>query len=506
MLCTPVPLGFLPHFAFSMSDSPSQSGGTAQTFSYALGTGLNVGFICTGWHPDPGGVPSLTRDLARGLGRLGHRVYVLCLDMSGEREPFTEIDSEEEGDIAVRRVAYAFHDHGQLIDLMEHAKLRDVVLGWMAETPCDVIHVHHLTGFGGAILRAVHDVGQPLVMTLHDYWMLDPLGQMYGLDGQPIDRPEPEAWTERIRSFWPQLLPSGQGEAAGEAGREADKQAVRDYLDLSLSLLELPEPLLTPSNAAAEVFARAGVPRERLRVVPNAVAASELAAETEAERAKLGERGPGVHLGLLGTVLPSKGALELAQMVVELGIPGLVLDVHGEQPSYHGDSSYLDALRALAKAHECIVLHGAYTRAELPRILAGLDGVAAPSRWEEVYGLTVREARAAGLPLLVTDQGDLPAVTDGGRAGWVCGRDDAAAWAAALGEFCDPDARAAKSGLAAGVPGLDTLSADYERAYIDAIQHTTGQPPDYIARRAAAEQPVEDKPKKKRGLMRFFGK
>lgn len=490
-----------------MSDAPIPDGavsdGTAKTFSYALGSGLNVGFICTGWHPETGGVPSLTRDLARGLVARGHRVYVLCLNTSGENEPFTEVDSEELDGVTVRRVAYAYHDHERLADLMEHAKLRNVVLGWMAETPCDVIHVHHLTGFGGAILRAVHEVGQPLVMTLHDYWMLDPLGQMYGSDGQPIDRPEVELWTERIGRFWPHLLPSG----SGRGGAEEDRAEVADYLEQSLALLELPEPLLTPSAAAAEVFVRAGLPRERLRVVPNAVAAGDLATQTEAARAAAGERAPGVHLGVLGTVLPSKGALELAQRVTRLAIPGLVLHVHGEQPSYHGDSSYVEALCALAEAHACIELHGTYTRDELPAILAGLDGIAAPSRWEEVYGLTVREARAVGLPLLVSDRGDLPAVTDDGQAGWVCGHDDDQAWELALREFCDGDLRAAKSGHPVAVPELNQLATDHERVYTDAIVHTTGEQPDYLARRAAAEAPevAPEKPKGSR-FRRLFGK
>lgn len=478
------------------------SDGTARTFSYALGEGLNVGFVCTGWHPDAGGVPSLTRDLAVGLAERGHQTFVLCLDTSGERDPFTTEDGEVDG-VQVRRVAYAYQDHERLADLMEHGKLRDVVLGWMAETPCDVIHVHHATGFGGGILRAVHDVGQPLVMTLHDYWMIDPLGQMYGLDGQPIEKPEVGLWTQRIRRFWPHLLPS----TSGRGGEADDESEVRAYLDQALGLLELPDPLLTPSKAAADVFVAAGVSRDRIRVVPNAVATGAIAEETEAARAAAPERSAGVHLGALGTVLPSKGALELAKLVVDAGLPDLHLHVHGEQPSYHGDTSYVDELRTLAEAQPNVHLHGGYSRADLPGILAGLDAVAAPSRWEEVYGLTVREARAAGLPLLVSDAGDLPAVTDDGRAGWVCARDDRDAWLGALRELCDPAARAAKSGHAAGLPEVATLAADHEQAYIDAIQNLTGQPPDFLKRRQQAEQPSEpaEKPKKK-GLFGLFRK
>ena len=469
---------------------------------------MNVGFVTTGWHPDPGGVPSLTRDLARGLAARGHRVYVLCLDTRGVAEPFTTVDSVVD-DVAVRRVAYAYHDHRRLFDLADHPQLRDVVLGWMAETPCDLVHVHHLTGFGGGILRAIDDVGQPLVMTLHDYWMLDPLGQQYdppgrGADGRTLDVPEPTTWAARIAEVWPHLLPSGGAQATGARGEALadDVAVVRAYLEHQLALLALPAVLVTPSEAARAVFVRAGVDGERVRVVPNAVAAQDLASETAAARG-LAAKPPGIRLGVLGSVLPSKGALELARAVLAAGIDGLVLEVHGEQPSYHGDSSYVDALRDLADRHACIELFGAYERADLPRILARLDGVAAPSRWEEVFGLTAREARAAGLPVLVSDRGDLPAATDGGRGGLVVRWDDQAAWIDALRAFADPAQRETWASHESRLRGPDDLARDHEALYAEVVERVTGRPPDFVRARAAAGS--TPKPKRK-GLLSWLRK
>ena len=88
-------------------------------------------------------------------------------------------------------------------------------------------------------------------------------------------------------------------------------------------------------------------------------------------------------------------------------------------PSYHGQTGYVDALEVLAEATPNLELMGPFEHGGLARVLAGLDAVAAPSRWQEVFGLTVREARAAGLAVIVSNVGDLPAVTDGGQAGLV---------------------------------------------------------------------------------------
>jgi glycosyltransferase involved in cell wall biosynthesis len=43
----------------------------------------------------------------------------------------------------------------------------------------------------------------------------------------------------------------------------------------------------------------------------------------------------------------------------------------------------------------------------LSRVLASIDALAVPSRWEEVFGLSAREARAVGLPVLAARRGGL---------------------------------------------------------------------------------------------------
>lgn len=481
-----------------------------ETFRYAKGGGMNVGILAMGWKPDVGGIPSHTDDLARELGRRGHQTFVLCLDTSGEREPFSVEDSIVDG-VSVRRVAYAYGDHAKLFDLMSHRKLNDVVLGWMAETPCDVIHVHHLTGFGGGALRAVDDVGQPLVMTLHDYWMLDPRGQLFRPDGSRRAPNDAEALAQDLRETWPHLLPSGGAAAEGADGEtfDSDVDVCRAYLDYSLGVLALPKRLVAPSRATAEVFERAGVPEGRIEVVENGVDATHLAEEVARLRGERASDAP-VTLGVIGTVLPSKGVLELARAFVELDHSELRLVVAGNAVPYHGDTRVIDALRELAEAHPRLELRGEFSRDELPSLLAELDGVAAPSRWDEVYGLTVREARAAGLPVLVSDIGALPAVADGGAAGLVVPADDPQAWREALARFADDaEARAGWAAHPSPVRSAAEMARELERLYADVVEEATGLRPELPADQVAAAssaspQAVAPKPK---GLFgRLFGK
>jgi len=403
---------------------------------------LAIGFVGMGWVPDVGGVESHTHELARELVRRGHRVAAFALDFGAELEPYSTRTNEHEG-VRVTRLAYRYHDHRALADLLLRPRASAAVVAWARAERLDLVHVHHASGHGLAIVPALAQAALPVVMTLHDYWALCPRGQMLRTDGAVCAAVEPARCAPCLASTWPHLLPSGGGEARGARGEALadDAAASAAHTSFALACLHDAHALFTPSAATRAVFVRAGIPEKRIRVVSNGVEVEALAREVAALRRT---RSPhaGLRLGVLGTVLPSKGALELAEALVAADVPGLTLEIHGHEPSYHGDTRYVERLRALAAREPRVRLHGPFEHGELVRILAGLDGVAAPSRWNEVFGLTVREARAAGLPVLVSDAGDLADVTDGGAAGLVVPAEDRAAWVAALRRFADPAERA----------------------------------------------------------------
>jgi glycosyltransferase involved in cell wall biosynthesis len=274
-------------------------------------------------------------------------------------------------------------------------------------------------------------------------------------------------------------MPSPGGARRGPGGEElaGDEDAARARTDFALAALARATRLFTPSPATRAAYARAGLAERAIEVVENGVDTEELARATRALRARAAPQS-GLRLGVLGTVLPSKGALELARAVLAARVPGLALEVHGALPSYHGDTRYVEELRALAAREPSIRVHGPFGHERLPEILAGLDGVAAPSRWNEVYGLTVREARAAGLPVLVSDAGALPDVVADGRGGLVVPAGDPAAWVAALVRFADPAQRAAWSAHASLPRSALAMALQLERAYCEVVRAARGHLPE----------------------------
>ncbi|HEX6885568.1 MAG TPA: glycosyltransferase, partial [Planctomycetota bacterium] len=103
--------------------------------------GLALGFVGLGWYPDVGGVESHTRDLARELGARGHGVHALALDGAEGLEPYTVATRAVEG-VELTRMAYRYHDHRALADLVASPRAEHVCLAWATAAGLDLVHVH----------------------------------------------------------------------------------------------------------------------------------------------------------------------------------------------------------------------------------------------------------------------------------------------------------------------------------------------------------------------------
>jgi len=355
------------------------------------------------------------------------------------------------------------------------------VLDWITSKPTDVVHVHHLTGFGTSILEAIRELEKPVVMTLHDYWALCPRGQMFDTEGDVIRSLDNGHCGECLAKTWPHLMPSGGGEARGPQGDEVagDAGAASARTAFAIKCLESANRLFTPSAAAKQIYVDAGIAPEAIEVVPNGIEVKQLSASVRRQRAVLiGQTTHAeIRLGVLGTLLPSKGCLELIRAFQEANVRDLTLEIHGNMPSYHGDATYVEKIREIAGNDARIRVHGPYDHARLATIMATLDGVAAPSRWCEVFGLTVREARAAGLPVLVSNAGDLGSVAAEGKAGVVVEVDDHAGWVQALKTFADYKYRAAWRRHDTQPRSAYDMMLQLEDAYVKVLREVSGTEP-----------------------------
>jgi glycosyltransferase involved in cell wall biosynthesis len=234
--------------------------------------------------------------------------------------------------------------------------------------------------------------------------------------------------------------------------------------------LKLADRIIAVSGGAAASLEASGIPRERIRVVPN-----------------------GPLGGARGALLADTGDVALAHPAV-VTVAGLLerKGVHvllnaferiaQAQPDAHlyyvGDGPERTALADRARRSgltDRVHLEG--FQPDPGRYLRAADVFVLPSYCES-FGLAAVEARMAGAPVVVSDVEGLPEAVDRGRAGLLVPAGDAPALADALGVLlASPDERArwserARTGLERF--GADRMAAETEVVYRQLLESRKG--------------------------------
>jgi len=408
---------------------------------------MHVLLVTASYLPESvGGVELHVAGLARALQSMGHRATVFA--RTGRPGlPHLQTVTESVAGVEVVRLANTFEDATRFERMVSHPGIDEVFEHSLARLRPDVVHIHHLTCLSTTIVERCRRRGVPVLMTLHDFWMGCPRGQRVtaGLDLCPTIRLG--KCLPCLRELWPHLLGRGrQPDLPAEERDAADLALLEQYHAGILATLNSLDRLCTPSRFMRDMYVDYGVAPGKLTVVENGLPLEGPGTPRRAARppAGRGRAGP-LRIGYIGSVLPSKGVHLLLEAVRRLGDPaGMRLDIWGEVLPFHNDRSYGARLEALRRGWEtAITLHGRYENSELPGILAGFDVVVVPSIWYEAFGLTIREAFLAGVPVVTANHGALAEAVEDGRTGLLFEAGDASSLADALRRLADdPDLRA----------------------------------------------------------------
>lgn len=351
-----------------------------------------------------------------------------------------------------------------------------------------VLHVEHALGVGPGGLQAARDRGIPVVHQAHDPLAIsldhlvlrtDATPLPLGADGRPaaddlarnamaraaLERALPvgshgavvlrewlpAALAEELRAILDDPLTGDRAEEharlSAELASEADEwRAAFDGVDVSCA----------SSEGLADSLRAGGVRVDR--VVPCGIDAAALRA-SRGERGERDEHAP-LRCGVLGGLRPHKGAhVALAafeRMVADAGSRdcGATLLLAGEAEGLEAG-----ALRARA-ADVGATVTGAFTPDDLPALLADLDLVLVPSIWPENAPFVIREAFAAGVPVVASRVGAVPESLDAG-GGALVAPNDADDLARALRDLADD--RECYAALARSVPAPLTIQDEAAR-------------------------------------------
>lgn len=363
---------------------------------------MRVALFAHHWPLQAGGGTGLyVAALADALEGLGHTVMRLAPGPAGP----VGLQAVGQGAMVM-----STPDPARWEETWRRPRLDAALRGWFAAWRPDVVHLHHLSGLSWGAARAARQAGARTVLTLHDYQLVCARGQLVDRDLAPCVGPAPARcaacireqlaldpgtlWLGRQLAPWPRLRSRVRAAVApevppGGASRAADRLAAARHL------LGAVDVLLAPSHDLAARVEGLGFRRPDWCPLPLIRAPAPVADPGQ---------GP-LRLLFLGSLIPTKGVDVLVEAFARLPKGVATLSLAGPTPPYDGRPEFAAALRRRCGELDGVRWLGEVVGAEVDALWGRHDVLVLPSVWPENSPLVVREATAAGLPVVVGDRG-----------------------------------------------------------------------------------------------------
>jgi GT2 family glycosyltransferase/glycosyltransferase involved in cell wall biosynthesis len=379
-----------------------------------------------------GGTEIYSHALAcRFRDRFGDEVAVLTREQDADAPEYRVRDERRDG-LRVRWINNTFRETSSFVDTYDNGAISALAADFIDEFRPDIAHVHHLTCLSTGIVFELTDRGIPTVLTLHDYWLLCHRGQLLDLNLQRCNGPLEHGCARcigtaghggsalyagaRVVRALESRLPEGVSRPIRRGAEKVAAQLVNpadDPVAARLAhmrrVLDSVDRVLAPSRHMRDRFlpivsaeridvSEYGVERERFGSAPSARASQPL------------------RLGFLGSLMLSKAPHLAIEAFQRLPDGSAALTVAGGHSPYHGDDRYRAQLEPLLQTPGVTAV-GPVTPDAVPELLASLDLLIVPSVWEENSPLVIREAFAAGVPVVASRIGGIPETVAEGRGG-----------------------------------------------------------------------------------------
>lgn len=364
------------------------------------------------------GTENYTLGLAQSFVARGHQVQVVCAeDWQTGNAYWNGVTEDNYGGVQVFRLHLNWTKAGNPNQVLYESL---PVERWFDQFLCanrpDIVHVTSAYTLGVGVLRSVHRLNIPLVLTLMDFWFLCPRSVLVRGDntlceGQTTpwecqkcllmsskfnQRIQPAIPAPLHRAFWKAIsgVPALR-RLRGARGMLLDM--TRRKMEMKLTL-QAPEAILSHSRLVQGLIAKAGL-SERVVHLRNGIDIS-WAKEYQGKSSS-----QGVRFGYLGQITEIKGVHLLVQAFQRAVLKGNErLDIWGD---LNREIHYANRLKDLIASSKSVNLRGRFDRSQLAGILAEIDVLVVPSIWHENAPLVIQEAFASKTPVIATDLGGM---------------------------------------------------------------------------------------------------
>lgn len=438
---------------------------------------MRVLVIVHGFPPSAlGGTEIYAEAHARALLEQGDDVFVLTREADPARPEYA-VRTEVRDGLRIASINNTFRDTRSFEETYCNTTIDAAAARLIDGFRPDVAHIHHLTCLSTTIVNRLAERGIPSVLTLHDYWLICHRGQLLNTDCQVCDGPGHGSCdrcvgecagvhslgfaaapaVRAIERTLPahlaaQLHRTARGMAAlasSTTGGYRQSEARSEHMREACAAIT---HFIAPSRAVRDRFVRFGVSSDRITVSEYGIDLRPLRTVGRSPASRL-------RLGFVGSLMVSKAPHLLLEAFEQLPREAATVDVHGAHAAYHGDDSYRACLEPLLKTPG-VRAHGAIGRAALAHALSSLDVLVVPSVWPENSPLVIREAFAAGIPVVASRIGGIPEIVEDGRNGLLFDPGSVEDLARVLNRLVEEPALVEQ--LRAGIPAVRSIDDDVQ--------------------------------------------
>lgn len=413
---------------------------------------MRILLVVHGFPPAAGGGTEVyTRNLARALAKDPHDRVMVFARESDPGRPEHSVRRVEGGSVSATLVNNTFQACLSFEESYANPAIARIAGGVLDEWRPDVLHIQHLTCLstgipGEAVRRSI-----PVVMTLNDYWLICHRGQLVDRDGATCAGPfgsgcagcvQPEMLAgpaalragRVLRSSRVPGAPLAVALASRALGRATSRRqagvatiARLRHMQEAVRGIDL---FLAPSRTLHDAFRPFGIPPERLVRCNQGIPLGSSGSERRHR-----QHGP-LRVGFAGGLLATKRADVLLDALDRLPAGSVALDLLGSSDGYHGENGYRRSLAARL-GHPAIRRLGPVPHARMAAMFDDLDVLVMPSTWLENAPFTIREAFAAGVPVIASNLGGMAEMVRDGIDGLLFPPGDPGGLAAALRRLID---------------------------------------------------------------------
>lgn len=416
-----------------------------------------------------GGAEIIAYEAARALAR-SHEVCVAYPEqVSMPSYESWDIAEDYVGEIPVRRLLCAppdLKDAAARHNIFNPGAI-NALRACLEEFQPDIVHIHSLGRLSAGAVWELKARDLPIVMTLHDFWFLCTRYHLVNIDGQLCSGPK-GGWQcllsecfdyigDRFDPFEDQRTHGGEDDAADgrrvEPGRppaawhrlrglpkplramvpSALKERVKQHHAATPSPQQAPVPtpiwlprlryemmletlsevdlLISPSRFLMDRLLAFGVPRERIRFLPNGIPENRFRDVRKGPRDR-------IVFGYLGSLDPKKGVHDLITAFNGIRPEEARCLVAG---AIQGE--YAERLRAMS-INPSVSFVGGLTPDRVPEFYSSIDVLVLPSLCHENSPVTIHEAYYTRTPVIAVRAGGMAELVQHGRTGFLYQRGD----------------------------------------------------------------------------------